>query len=227
MSSTYWESAATDLVHTSLTDTLSDLDFNKNQEYKRYADYYDGRPEVIEPYFKKRHRETAERFADRPKLSWPVCRPIADAHAEALAKEVKIEIDDEYTQEWWNEVSEHNNASAFLSIVSQIVSVYGCGGVKPLVWDDGTADNQIEFEAFPPDTMKFIYDRNSQGRSVKRFIAAGLITGYSVANGTVFNWPTGEAERRKYEVKERAEYISPARWLVWLDGKITPEPAPP
>jgi len=223
MSGVYWQSAAPDLLHASLTQTLLDLEFNRDQEYAKYADYYDGRPEVIVPYFKKRHREQAERFQDRPKLSWPICRPISDAHATALAKEVKIEIDHPKTQEWWNELAEHNNMPAFLSFVSSIVSVYGSAGAKPLVVENDTPDGQIEFEAFPPDTMKFVYERNSQGRSVKRFIGAGVLTGYSIANGTVFDWDTGHSEREKYNVKQRAEYISPTRWLVWLDGKITPE----
>lgn len=223
MSNLYWETATPDLVHKSLTDTLLTLELNKDEEYKRYGDYYDGRQAVIEPYFQKRHRETAERFHDRPKLSWPICRPIAEAHGEALAKGVQVTCADQAMNEWWTEIENYNDLSAFWKKASNIISVYGSCGVRPFIHDDGSPDAKIEFEAFPPDCMKFVYERNSAGRSVKRPIAAYIITGYSIENGMVFPWPVTDEMKHQYRIAQRVEYISPTRWIVWLDGKITHE----
>lgn len=217
-----WETATADVVHKSITDTLLELEIGKDEEYKRYADYYDGRPGIIEPYFKRRHRETAERFADRPKLSWPICRLIADTHAEALASGLSISIEGDKEAEIWDAIAKHNQIGAFLLKVSQIVSVYGSCVVKPLIYDDGTPQKIIEFEAYPPDTAKLIYERNSMGRSVKRFHGAAIVSGFSLENATVVPWAVDEFTRQRLKVSQRVEYITKDRWITYLDEKITP-----
>jgi hypothetical protein len=201
---------------------VAQLESDRQEEYKRYGDFYDGRPKIIEEYFQKRHFETQERFADRPKLSWPLCRPIADGHAEALAKGIQVSIAHDKTQETWDEISRHNNMAAFWKQISSIISVYGACGVKPMVVDNKTTQKAIEFDALPPDTMFFIYERGTGGRSVKRFIGVAIITGYSLENGTILPWPVMAEIAETFRVQQRVEFISADRWIVWLDNQITP-----
>lgn len=213
---------AADVVHDSISKTLEQMQDSRDAEYVKYGDYYDGRPALIEKYFTRRHRETPERFADRPKKSWPFCRLISNTHAEALASGIKITLEDERAAEVWEIIAAHNDMPAFLQHVASISSVYGAAGVKPFLYDDGTKEKAIEFEAYPPDTAKFVYERNSAGRSVKRFRAVGISTGYSMENGDVLPAHLDPERAAKMQHKNRVEYITDKEWIVLLDEKPAP-----
>ena len=225
MSLHYWDSAAAEAVQRSLIDLAAKNQEERWKEYERYADFYDGRPDVIcqKKYFKKRHRETDERYADRPKVSWPVCRAVVDAHAAALTGgSIKITLEDESSQEVWDGIAEHNNFDAYLNQIATTTGIYGSSGVKPYIHDDGTALKAIEFDHQPPDAMFFIYDANAGGRSVKRAHGVSIITGYDIENGTILPYPLDPKLDDNPGIQIKTELITKKQWRVWLDGRLTP-----
>jgi hypothetical protein len=221
---------APDVVHGSIKNTLDQIAEGREGEYKKYSDYYDGTPDcVCKPessragYFVRRHFETEERFKDRPKISIPIAPLIVDTHAEALAGGVTIKIDDEATAETWEAIAEHNQMSAFLrDEVATISGLYGASGVKPLIFDDNTKEKKIEFENYGPDACKFVYEEHSSGRSVKRYQAVGIHTGYSYANTKVMPLHLDYELAKKFDFRNRREVITKDTWGVWLDDTNYP-----
>jgi hypothetical protein len=215
---------AADVTHGDLIYTILDEEQARDELYDKLSDYYDGSIEATLKYFRKRHRETNERFADRPKISWPLGRTVCDVHASAISKKIKTEVlGDERTAMLWEENSDHNTLNAFYNQIATTVSVYGAAGVKPIVHDDGTRQKVIEWELHPPDSMKFLYERSASGRSVKRFLAVVIRSGYSLVNGATFPWPVMTHERMEsLKIKLREEIITPDQWIVKLDGIVRP-----
>jgi hypothetical protein len=224
----YWDSASSVLIYNSILDRFSETNEKWQEELNRYADYRDGRPSQINQsqgkYFAKRKRETQERYEDRPKLSIPLCRLIIDVHAEALAKNVTVTIDDEKTAELWDEVAEHNELHSFWSKLAQTSGTYGSLVCRPVLYDNGKPEKILEFDSFTPLEAQLIYENTSAGRSYKRFHGVAIHTGYSLANGD--SMPLSmvtDKMRSGNEFKHRVEYISAKRWEVYLDGALTSE----
>jgi hypothetical protein len=227
----FWDNAAPSLVHKSILDLYAQDADAWEKELERYADYRDGRSSVVgdtsKGYFKKRAMETDERFADRPKASVPLCRTIVDVHAEALAKNVSVDLESEVrgdkTAELWRAVDEHNDMGAYWLKLAGTLGTFGHAIARPVLHNDGTPQKALEFDSFSPLQARLIFESNTAGRSVPHFQGVTLFCGYSLENGDTLPWPVREELADQLDVKMRVEYISADRWFVWLDGKVTPE----
>lgn len=229
MTGNFWDDASYDVIHKTINELYTGREEKSVSEYQRYRDYYDARPIVLNntTYFPRRHRETSERYEDRPRHSWPLARTIADVHAEALVPEpIDIEIladDAGKTQLTWNDIDINNSFSgAYVKKLSTYVSVFGSVFVKNYLYDDGTPEKSLEFEAYPPDICQPIYEANAEGRSVKRMLGCVITTGYSLETGMVVDWPQTAEAIEALNIKKRVEFITPKQWIVFLDGKPTP-----
>jgi len=201
------------------------------KEWCRYEDYYDGRPERLrnETYFPRLKREHASRYDDRPKLTIPLCRAIADLHAGALVRDqLHTTIDDVGAQKVWDEIEQHNNMNAHARKITTVMSVYGCAVNVPRKWDDGSPDKQIEWEVYTPNRARPIYDSGSAGASVVHLRGVQIRTLYNTVTGQIVQYSRqGILERVRNSLGigqwlERIEFISDTHWVVWLDGKVSP-----
>jgi len=202
------------------------------KEWTRYEDYYDGRPVRLknETYFPRQLRETSARYADRPKLIIPLCRAIVDLHAGALVGDcVKTTVAHAGTQKIWNEIDAWNNANAFAKMVSNVQSVYGSGVVVARKWDDGSDNKQIEFEVYPPNRARPLYDSGAAGRSVRHIYGVQIRSLYDTRTGQLSAYSRKSIGEKVMSMlgagtlQERIEFISEKRWVVWLDGNLAPK----
>jgi hypothetical protein len=224
----YWDGAAPRLIRDSIADIYARDADGWEKELTRFADYRDGRSSIIgdtsRGYFKKRKRENNARFADRPKISVPLCPLIIDVHNEALTKSVKIEFEDEATAEVWAEVSEHNDLPGYWGRKpGPTLGTFGHAIVRPVLHDDGTPEKVLEFDCNSPLECRLIYERSAAGRSVPHFHGVTIHTGYSIENGDSLPWPVKAELREQLNIKHRVEFISKDYWLVWLDDELVPE----
>lgn len=190
-------------------------------EFRRYADFYDGRPQTVEKYFQRLKRETDLRWEERPKLSFPLCHGIIDLHAQALRGEtLTLEIEDKATRETWAEIEAHNNMDAFATAIVSTAGLFGAAIVRPIKHNDGSSEKKIEFEVFNPDRARPIYDSGSGGRSVRRIRGVVIRTLYNRDTYEILEYNATRLTGGR--ICERVELITEYVWRVWLDGKETP-----
>jgi hypothetical protein len=214
--------SAEQLVLQSLLDVKYQNEDARQKFYQRLSDHYhadlDG-----DLYFPKREYETKERYASRPRRVFSLGLSAIDVlTGSMLGDGVTVSIDDPNSNAAYQEIAERNHLhGAHALAIAEQASTYGwtinriVSNVSPAVHLD-----QIEFEVVEPRFFKVHYNSTAIGRSVKRINGVSFISIYDPSDGMMLPPDTKlkTGERAVY----RVEVLTPATWMVYLDGIPTP-----